>query len=202
MNDKENLMKEIRRNEALRKGYTGLNGKFGIIALYLGQELIEDKEGYEQMEGIGHTTNDLPDFYNMDYDYDDQLPTIESDVFGGLQEPYGDEWTPKTQRVIRHSSTIGWYFEGLKRGMHLEIKCIKDGEIVVTYKGNFVYREKSGDVIQYRPDEEWEEKIERLYVMAKQIQGVAKVQDQVVKKEQAKKEKLSWLEQMKELWGL
>jgi hypothetical protein len=71
-----------------------------------------------------------------------------------------------------HCQQIGWVFDGLPWGMHLEIQLnadVMNGEIIdyqsmkVYYKGYEVYKEESGELETYAPFDDWESLIDKLY---------------------------------------
>jgi len=62
----------------------------------------------------------------------------------------------------------GWHFDGLSRGIHLEILYLSGINKLTAYsKGFLVYEELRGDLYAYAPAPEWEDKIEMLYKQAK-----------------------------------
>lgn len=69
---------------------------------------------------------------------------------------------------------IGWIWDGLREGIHLEIK-VDDfkNEVVCYYKGYMVYREEAGLLEAYAPKHpiagEWEHYIDLLYDRARKV---------------------------------
>ena len=98
---------------------------------------------------------------------------------------------------------IGWIYDGLNQGLHLEIKYSNpENKLTVYYKGYEVYREVSGELEAYAPFEEWENAIQELYKISKIRQKDKKEKDYINKKEIVKKIKLSFLEKLRMRWGI
>jgi hypothetical protein len=97
-------------------------------------------------------------------------------------------------------SELGFFFDGLSRGMHLEIKFI-DNDLTVNYKGYLVYKETSGDLEAYFPHPEWEKHIENLYSAAVKLQRQAKKESGQTKIKIEEAEKKAWLHSLWEKWG-
>jgi len=97
------------------------------------------------------------------------------------------------------TATMGWIFDGLSRGIHLEIKQM-EYEIMVSYKGVKVFEENRGDLTCYTPGE-WEEHLDRLYNVAWPTEKENKKHRKMVKKTIAERKKNTWIEEMKDRWG-
>ena len=177
MLEKEKLIKEQRLMEATRKGITGLEGKFGVILKYLGQPILYQTSCFPNSEKTY-----LPDVYDMPEE--EALPVFDED-----------------QDIVE----IGRFFDGLRYGVHLEIKymdCKYPKELVVTYKGYTVYCEMNNELECYIPRDEWEEQLERLYVMAKQKEQV-KIKEIKSKNKAINKGVMEvFLEKLKMKWGI
>ena len=77
----------------------------------------------------------------------------------------------------------------------------EDKELSVRYKGVVVFKEESGDLQAYVPMLEWEDMIDRLYILTK---GASKAASLVKSQANAKKSeasKSSWIKRMAERWG-
>jgi hypothetical protein len=190
MLEKEKIIKEQRLAEATDKNYIGLDGKFGIILKGLGHPIISQNSGFYEV-------TDWQDVY--DYPEEDELPTNDPDA------------------PIRE---IGKIFDGLKLGLHLEISYLKDGMVPVlinkdqisyepfakvlkvSYKGYVVYLEAENDLIIYLPDEEWESHIKRIYESAEKIQRHKVIEGRIIEQEELKEQKLSFLQRLRERWGI
>ena len=97
---------------------------------------------------------------------------------------------------------IGWLFDGLNRGMHLEIKYIDaDNKLTVDYKGYEVFCEISGDLERYIPNEEWESKIDKLFKIALTKKKQEMDQQKIEKEELITQKQSSFLERLKQKWG-
>lgn len=212
MREIEKRIQEKRAIEATKKKLMGCNGKLGCIVRNLGQPLIAQTEGGGLHE-YGPTLG-------TDWLYDDQtplenlrtadelvknLPTAE--VLDELGNPVADiegkEWRETNDRINYTTDQVGWHFDGLSRGMHLEIKYEDANKVlVVHYKGHEVYREMAGELFGYAPHQEWEEKIDQLYTVAKKLDDQNKQQERKEEIQEAKHLKDSWWEKTRNKWGL
>jgi hypothetical protein len=208
MNEKEKKLRDHRLIEASHKKYSGVTGKFGLIARFLGSPMISQHQG-----GLYHDTNYLEDPYALPKENENFSwnPAMDQDEIPYMEiredptaEPTEGAWRSERNATIPQVSllNLGWHFDGLSRGMHLEIKMLLDSkEITVQYQGYAVYKESGGELEIFAPGE-WETKIEQLYAQAKKKSEVAKIEEKQEIMEQAKADKKSWLQQMKERWGL
>jgi hypothetical protein len=98
------------------------------------------------------------------------------------------------------TAIAGHAFDGLSRGMHLEIKNLEN-RLSVTYKGFPVYLEESGDLQRYVPFQEWEDQIERLYKVAAKLRKEDKKVKKGMKEQVAERAKNKWFRRMFEKWG-
>lgn len=209
MNDKEKKIKEQRTIEATRKGMMGFGGKLGVIVRHMGQPITMHNEG-----GIYQDTRYLDDPWKLPEESDPwelnagspeevqrQIPYMGSE----LEEPEGDGWREGREPHLNHVATtqIGWHFDGLSRGMHIEIKYDGDQkELVALYQGYLVYKEVAGELAAYSPNEEWESKIDSLYAVAKKREQQARKQEKQDKIEEAKAAKEYWWQRIQRKWGL
>lgn len=186
--DLESRIKEQRLAEATKKGLTGQAGKIGTVLRFLGSPIIAQSEAtiFLDTQGTGEETN--------------EIPTMEVE---GATRPEGSEWSDadvvQTPFNIR---PIGFHFDGLSRGMHLEILYKEDvSEMIVYYKGVCVFREIQGDLVGYVPNDEWEGWISSLFKVAKKIQREEKEKEFQEKVKDAERARSSWLSELASRWG-
>jgi hypothetical protein len=171
--NKEELIREARTTEAMKKGYMGLEGKLAVIAKFLGDPII-------QQGGKHFDQTFLEDFY--------ELPDENE-----IQEMSEDE----------SSYEIGLQFDGLSRGFNLTISVMNYlREITCRYHGQIVYREISGELEGFVPSEEWEKNINDLYNSAKKIEKNRKPIEKAKFIEEAEKRKIKIIDYLKSKWGL
>jgi hypothetical protein len=174
MNDKEKRIKEQRLIEAAEKNLLGASGKLGSICRYLGEEI----------KGVGGS---LYDSYEYDFDTwgeedPEDLPTSELDT-----------------SVYK----MGYLFDGLSRGMHLEIKYLSyEKRLTCHYQGYEVYREVEGDLKGYAPKPEWETLVDNLYKITQTTARKKKKQQAAEEKAKMKAYGLGFLQKLKDRWGL
>lgn len=180
MNDKERQIKDLRTMEAMQKNLLGPAGKFGVIAKYLGDKI------YGQ-GGSNYGASYLDDPWAIEEEGPYEYNPTEIQNY----EDYGDP------------HFVGWTFDGMGRGVHLEIRYIDaDKELTVWFKGYMVFREVNGDLDCYTPRSEWEDIIERLYDVAfKKKLAREKVRHQEQKAE-AKGKALAFLDKLRSKWGI
>lgn len=173
--NKEQMLKEARTIEAMRKGYMGLEGKFAAIAKFLGYPII--RQG-----GLYFETSHLSDPFEDDTKEEGEIPVLDDE-----QESY----------------QIGIHFDGLSRGINMTISVLSHfREITVKYEGQTVYKEVGGELEGYAPYEEWEDKIENLYNVSRKIERQRKPQEKRELAELAEKNKKEILEILRLKWGL
>lgn len=97
-------------------------------------------------------------------------------------------------------SDVGYVFDGLSRGVHLEIKYI-DNVLSVSYKGFNVYIESSGDLECFVPHPDWEQHIDRFYVIAAKLQREDKRIIRIDNSEKKEAKHKGWLQEMWRKWG-
>jgi len=201
----EDKIREKRILEANKKGLMGQNGKIGIVLKTFGDPIISQSEGgyyvdsnYIDLEGIN---NDEPSEINNSNDLMKKIPIMNIE---GNKRPDSQEWYQEMPDPISYGvDTIGIHFDGLNRGMHLEIKYEEiSSELIVYYKGYLVYKESKGELLSYAPYEEWEKWIDSLYKVAKEKQRILKEKEFEDSVKQAEKDKSAWWESIKKRWGI
>lgn len=170
--NREQKLKEARTIEAMKKGYMGLEGKFCSITKMLGHSLFRQGSLYVD-------SNYLDDPYE---EQSEEIPTM-----SGEDESY----------------EIGIHFDGLSRGMNLTISVMFHlREITVRYEGQIVYKETAGELEGYAPTEDWEEKIESLYNIARKVEKQRRPIEKKQMVEAAEKKRKEILETLRLKWGL
>jgi hypothetical protein len=176
MNDKERRVREQRLSEAIRKGLTGLEGKFGTILRYLGKPII----------GHGGEWVTTSEALNV-YDYLEEEKTDE------LEE------MDEEQTVI----DCGYVFDGLASGIHLEIIYkLHEKELKVFWEGNLVYAEVASELECYSPSHTWESKVDYLFNVAKKREKKEYHATIEENKIEAKRQKFSLLDHLRKRWGI
>jgi hypothetical protein len=98
---------------------------------------------------------------------------------------------------------IGHVFDGLSRGMHLEIKHYDcDNHLIVDYKGYRVYEEIAGDLRGYAPILEWESLVDKLFKQAKERRDKLELKMAPFIEQMVLKKRDSWFAKMRKKWGL
>lgn len=173
MNNKENLIKEQRTIEAMKKGYMGYEGKFAFIAKKMGDPIISQHSGnFEQTF--------MEDFY--EWNDQEEFPTMELEE--GIME-------------------VGIAFDDLKSGNNLSILLIHgDNEITLRYEGKLVYKEVANELESFVPNQSWENIIEKLYNKAKIIDKdrTKKENANIIQSANIKKKEI--LQKLQEKWGI
>lgn len=212
MNEREKRIQEQRTIEATRKDLMGLTGKIGTVLRNLGQPLIEQSQGGTFMDSSYlddpwalPSENRFGELKEGTADYvQSQIPYMELDS-EGTQEPTDGAWRDQRdyEMPLNSTSQIGWYFDGLSSGVHMEIKYDEHSKnLTLTWKGYLVYKESSGELAAYTPSEEWESKINYLYQHAIKKEKSSRKEQREDDLKQAEKVKSTWLEKMRERWGL
>ena len=196
MKDAEKRIKDQRVIEANRKNLFGLEGKLGCILKYLGEPLVRQDEG-----DWFHNTRYMNEDSTIEWggtpeEIISQIPT----------EDWGEMIPDECYRSERKSydiQEIGMHFDGLSRGMHLEIRYLEEeGQLTVKWEGNLVYREVGGDLECYVPMNEWEDKINLLFPLAKKLEVKKSHEMMDVRREKIQKDKISFLEKIRKKWGI
>jgi len=87
--------------------------------------------------------------------------------------------------------------------MHLEIKYIElENKLEVSYKGYLVYKEIRGELETYAPFPEWEDQIEKLYEVARELNKEKKKEAKKEHLAEKQREKMHWWEKVRLKWGL
>lgn len=197
IHEHEHRIKEQRTALAIKNNLMGFDGKIGCVVRNLGQKITEHSAGFS----THYNSTSLYD-YNSSLEEDDGdyvIPVMDA----GVEEPTGGAWRDERQEVESHNiEDIGWFFDGLNRGMHLSIKYLEsDKELSVNYKGIIVYREVAGDLEGYVPSPVWEDLIDNLYKVARKKQKNVLQDNKEVHKQEVQKQKTSWLNRIREKWG-
>lgn len=174
MYSKEKILREERTNMAIRNNLIGPSGKLGVIAKYLGSPIIRQGSGLLDV-------NYLEDIYSR-------------------EEPEGIQSFDANEEYV---VCEGWVFDGLSRGMHLEIKYIDhQKKLTVSYKGYEVYSEVAGDLLAYAPFPDWENMISRLYDQARNLQKAKKERDNQEAAVKSHAKRMDFLTKMRMKWGI
>lgn len=170
--NRDQMLKEARTIEAMRKGYMGLEGKFCTIAKRLGEPIIRQGSLYVNR-------NYLPETDQIE---EDEIPTMDDD-----QDSYeiGIQFDGLSRAM---NLTISVLF-------HLR-------EITVRYEGQIIYKEIAGELDGFAPIDEWEEKIEELYSVSRKIERQQKPIEKRKLIEKAHKKREEILESLRLKWGL
>jgi len=203
--NKEQKIKEQRTLEATRDGLMGLNGKLGTIARFLGTPIVAQSEGGPFLD-----TSYLD--YGQGYDDHDpfDMPTGTAEEVNrkipiwdnGSQRPDTPEWANLPDGKTMDSYFVGWLFDGLSRGIHMEIKYYEEtAELRVDFKGFMVYKEIAGELEAYAPTEEWITKIEVLYKRARAMERDDRKLEQIERHERGLNKRAAFLKKMKERWN-
>ena len=202
MDDKEKRIKEERTIEATRKNLMGGNGKLGCISKNLGSPIISQNMGTNNF-----TSTSIPDLYEFENEDPNTPEELQKTMpyMGQSQEPMGNGWREERdyEQGDAASFMIGWHFDGLNRGIHLEImNNLERKNLTVQYEGYIVYQESAGELISYRPMETWESKINQLYEIAKTKEKSSYKEERKEVAKEVERQKSNWLNRMKEKWGL
>jgi len=186
---KEKVLREKRTIEATKKNLMGIAGKLGLIAQTLGHPIVRQGSGL-----MDQTFLDDPyeDFTGSEY-----APTV-SDQLG--PEVWRDKINEASDDLVYDE---GFVFDGLSRGMHLEIRYIHHKQrIDVSYKGFPVYKEVAGELYAYAPFPEWEDLIDRLYKVARDEAKRNKRFKEVQLGQEIEKQKTRFWERLRLRWGV
>jgi len=199
MHEQEKRIKEQRTIEANRKKLMGLDGKLGCILKYLGEPLIRQDEG---------------DWFHSSR-YLDEEDSRRETTWGGTPEEIieqipTDDWGDllpdecyRSQPVKYDTEEIGMVFDGLSSGMNLEIRYLKqDNLLTVKHEGRLVYREVAGELEAYVPAPQWEDMVNRLFPLAKKREVTAIGEAVQQRREKNRKDKLGFLEKLRTKWGI
>jgi hypothetical protein len=170
--NREEMLREARTTEAMRKGYMGLEGKFAVIAKFLGNSIIQQgSRNFDQ--------------------------TFMEDPYAELEED--DILTLDSEDS---SYEIGVQFDGLSKGINMTISVMNYlREITCRYEGKIVYQEISGELEGFVPDETWEQHIDNLHHVARTIEKQRRPAEKKKLIETAQKRKNEILDFLKDKWG-
>jgi hypothetical protein len=211
----EKDISEKRLIEATKKGLTGRDGKLAVVLKSLGQPIVHHSDGGgfvdtnyldEDMWGESiedaRTAEQLRDRIPMHIDRDPELLMMPGEYEEDDGQPYGP-WRQNTNIQHIGQFIIGWIFDGLTRGMHLEIKYMEhNNSLTCHYKGYEVFREIRGQLVGYAPLDEWETWVDRLFIVAKEKRIEKKAVTEQEYSLAAKREKTSWWQRFRLRWGL
>lgn len=185
----ENVIREKRTIEATKKNLMGPSGKFGQILQAFGSPVIRQGSG---MVDANFMEDPYQDFVDTEYS-----PTL-SDQNGPVA--YRDELLYAGDDFVYNE---GLMFDGLSRGMHLEIiYWHATNEIKVYYKGYMVYHEVAGELEAYAPFTEWEDLIDRIYRAARdRVKKMKQLQEVEVAEIVQTKKKAFW-QKLRLKWGI
>lgn len=195
MSKKEEIelkIKEQRIVEANKKGLVGFSGKIGTIVKILGSEITYQSFDHEVFENQNKDPKNSSELMSS-------IPTMEMDE---VLRPEGEEWGEIGETYFSYTRKIGLYFDGLSRGMHMEIKYYEEtSELSLTYKGYLAYREVMGEIETYIPDTQWENWVESLFRLSKKIQRERKEIEFKNKTLISQKIKENWINNLIKKWG-
>ena len=196
----EEKIREQRTIEANKKGLIGQNGKIGMVLRMLGHPIIAQYEGGTYVDtnylDLGRLDEEEP---RNNEDFMKKIPTMD---LGENQRPESEEWAQIDDPIGYSTRTIGWHFDGLSRGMHMEVKYDEETtEFSLYYKGYLAYKEVKGELLAYVPNEEWEGWIERLSKAAKELQRKTREKDFAEQCETAERNKKNWWQNIISRWG-
>ncbi len=169
---KEQIIREQRTIEAMKKGLMGAEGKLCRIARTFGDPIF--RQG-----GANFDASYLPDYDDLG---EDEIPTMDEEEV---------------------SYRIGMHFDGMRRGIHMEIMWQEEfRELRVYFKGGLVYQEIANQLDGYHPVEEWEKIVEDLYDKVKKSDRITRKEDAKVAAVEARRRQHDFLDAMRLKWGI
>ena len=100
------------------------------------------------------------------------------------------------------SESIGSFYDGLSQGSNFQITYLSyEADLKISFNGYTMYQETNGQLIKYAPKEEWENKLESLFVAAKGKEYVVKETDKDLKVIQHQREKFAIMDYLAKFWG-
>lgn len=176
----EKTIREQRTIEAVRKQLMGMHGKIGTIVRHLGTPIIYQGGGMCDVRSIEDYTGEL--YYPAES--------------AGESLPVFDEESD-------YSDVEGYLFDGLSRGLHMEIKYLDTTKtLTVLWRGYPVYREIAGELYAYVPKDDWEKPVDRLYDAAKIRAIEAGEVQKAADEEKARHEYAGFVRRLRMRWGL
>lgn len=195
MSKKEEIelkIKEQRVLEANKKGLVGFSGKIGTVVKTLGSEIIYQSLDYDVFENQNDNPKNSAELMSS-------IPIMEID---NNTRPEGNEWGEKGESYFSYTRKLGLHFDGLSRGMHMEIMYNEEAsELSLTYKGYLAYKEVMGEIETYVPNDQWEQWIESLFKISKKIQREKKEIEFKNKTLASQKSKENWINNLIKKWG-
>jgi len=119
-------------------------------------------------------------------------------VYGDIEEKNQFE----TFSEDHTSCLLGYFYDGVNLGNHLEIKyLINENEIKLYYKGYVKYHELSNDLLSYIPEKEWESSVEAIFIRS--IERLKKVNEEKLQKKNASVERMEkeLIDKIRSKWG-
>ena len=158
---------------------------------------------WEESVDNARTAEQLRDRIPMHIDRDPELLMMPGEYGDDEKQPYGPwKQNPSDMEYIGQF-IIGWLFDGLSHGMHLEIKYMEHNHsLTCHYKGYEVFREVRGELIGYAPLNEWEDWVNRLFVVAKEKRVEKQATSEQEYTKAAEREKMSWWNRFRLRWGV
>ena len=171
---KEQQIREQRTIDAMRNGLMGGQGKLARIAIAFGEPMI--RQGSSKFEQTF-----LPDF--------DEIPDEDAIPIMDMEDA---------------SHQIGWHFDGLRRGVHMEISWNEETRDLKCYwRGYLVYREFGNELDGYVPDKEgWEKIVEELYESTRKKERTNRKEQAKFVNVAARRQQKEFLDEMKLKWGI
>lgn len=169
---KEEIIREQRTIEAMRKGYMGSEGKFGHILKTLGEPIVKEGSPYFEQSY-------LDDYWVLD---EDEIRTADDEEV--------------TFEIGWHFDGLS---RGINLTIQM---LDDRRELTVRHEGRIVYREIAGDLYGYAPDPAWEDHIERLYNQAKKREKERRQEEKKLIQKIAKKRQQETLDYLRDKWGL
>ena len=210
IDEKEKRIAEKRAIEATKRGYLGPRGKIGLIARFMGDSII-DHTGSHGSEGFDNDINYMPDdLPGLPAEWDQSPAAIQARIPYAEEAYLGDEPIGQTWREERNYAVstitpeiIGWHFDGLRRGLPIEIWMkTKDGSVYLTYQGRTVYEENQNILTCFVPGKEWQDAIERLQKPAKERETAFKLTENDNRRREAEALKKLFEIRLRENWGI
>ena len=172
MKNNEAKIKEQRTIEATHKDYFGLGGKFGCILKHMGEPIMSHSSPL-------YDVTEMEDPWALEGEKDEEIPIFDEE---------------------EQTLVVGYIFDGLNRGMHLEIKYINK-VMTVLAEGYLVFQEERGELMCYVPHSKWENQIEDLFKTASKLRNKDKKDSRKKREEQAIKARDKWFSRMAKKWG-
>lgn len=120
-----------------------------------------------------------------------------------LEDPYdlpGDDLPVMDEEEMSYQ--IGWHFDGMSRGLHMEILWKPDHrEVKCCWKGNVVYKEVGGELDGYAPGE-WEIELDKIFEQTKRTERKDRKEKSKEIGSEAKRKQKEFLDAMKLKWGI